>query len=90
MPKYKNLLLTSKRRKSKSKKRKLVQREPESLFPVNQEIEEDEDETGFKLKIAAPSQEHGVQPLGNLYFNPGSVNVRNTGLVMSLSGGISY
>ncbi|CAL9229410.1 unnamed protein product, partial [Arabidopsis halleri] len=42
--------------------------------------EEDEDEGGFKLKIAAPSQEHGVQPLGNLYFNPGSVNVRNTGL----------
>ncbi|VVB13461.1 unnamed protein product [Arabis nemorensis] len=88
MSSRKKLLLTSKlrnkRRKSnsKSKKQRLVHDEPESLFPERALEEEEEDYgDGFKLKTSAPSREHGVQPLGNLYFvNPGSVNVRNTGL----------
>lgn len=40
----------------------------------------EEEEEGFNLKSSAPSNSHGVQPLGNLYFNPGYVNSRNTGL----------
>ncbi|KAJ4840092.1 hypothetical protein Tsubulata_009911 [Turnera subulata] len=44
------------------------------------ENEEEEEEDGFSLKNSAPSDTHGVQPLGNLYLNPGSVNSRNTGL----------
>ncbi|XP_045795815.1 F-box protein At5g06550 [Trifolium pratense] len=44
-------------------------------------IEEEEDtEEGFSIKSSAPSQTHGVQPLGNLYLNPGSINSRDTGL----------
>ncbi|BBH07537.1 F-box protein [Prunus dulcis] len=49
---------------------------------IEEEEEEDGDdvEEGFNLKASAPSQSHGVQPLGNLYLSPGSVNSRNTGL----------
>eukprot|EP00257_Ricinus_communis_P018983 XP_015577832.1 F-box protein At5g06550 [Ricinus communis] len=43
--------------------------------------EEEEDAQGFSLKNSAPSHIfYGVQPLGNLYLNPGSINSRNTGL----------
>ncbi|XP_038697866.1 F-box protein At5g06550 [Tripterygium wilfordii] len=41
---------------------------------------EEEIEVGFSLKSSARSHSHGVQPLGNLYLNPGSINSRNTGL----------
>lgn len=47
-----------------------------SPFP----IEEDDTEEGFSIKTSAPSHTHGVQPLGNLYLNPGSINSRDTGL----------
>ncbi|XP_061372157.1 arginine-specific demethylase JMJ22 [Gastrolobium bilobum] len=44
-------------------------------------VEEEEDtEEGFRIKSSAPSHNHGVQPLGNLYLNPGSINSRDTGL----------
>ncbi|XP_050234411.1 arginine-specific demethylase JMJ22 [Mercurialis annua] len=43
--------------------------------------EDDDDVQGFRLKNTAPSHtSYGVQPLGNLYFNPGSSNSRNIGL----------
>ncbi|CAN1306839.1 Arginine-specific demethylase JMJ22 [Linum perenne] len=44
------------------------------------EDEEEEEGFNFNLKGSAPSHSHGVQPLGNLYFNPGAVNSRNPGL----------
>ncbi|CAN8298428.1 unnamed protein product [Cochlearia groenlandica] len=78
------------RRKSKLKRQKLTRNDRESLFPENpptEEVEEEEEEeeeddgNGFKLKTTSTTREHGVQPLGNLYFvNRGAVNVRNTGL----------
>ncbi|CAH2073842.1 unnamed protein product [Thlaspi arvense] len=92
MPSCKNLLLASNLRnmrrksKSKSKRRKPLRNEGEALLPesalVEEEEEEEEDEgPGFKLKTRGTSREHGVQPLGNLYFiNRGAVNERNTGL----------
>ncbi|KAI5425224.1 arginine-specific demethylase JMJ22 [Lathyrus oleraceus] len=43
-------------------------------------VEEEDTEEGFSIKSSAPSHTHGVQPLGNLYFNPGSINSRDTGL----------
>lgn len=46
---------------------------------VEEEEEEDAEEC-FDIKSSAPSHTHGVQPLGNLYFNPGSINSRDTGL----------
>ena len=46
----------------------------------NPEEEEDEPEEGFNLKTSAPSQNHGVQPLGNLYMSSTSLNSRDTGL----------
>ncbi|XP_021886897.1 F-box protein At5g06550 [Carica papaya] len=63
--------------KSSSKKRKHVNTKEESLL-----AEEDDrgNEEGFKLKDSAPSLMHSVQPLGNLYLNPGTINSRNTGL----------
>nr|XP_023878641.1 F-box protein At5g06550 [Quercus suber] len=58
-----------------SKKHNLVSKKQ------NYEEEEEDCEEGFNLKTsAAPSHTHGVQPLGNLYINPGSINSRNTGL----------
>ncbi|XP_057718851.1 arginine-specific demethylase JMJ22 [Arachis stenosperma] len=50
--------------------------------PHEEEDEEGEEnaEEGFKLKSSAPLLTHGVQPLGNLYLNPGSINSRDTGL----------
>ncbi|XP_028784919.1 F-box protein At5g06550 [Neltuma alba] len=39
-----------------------------------------EDTEGFRLKTYAPSHTYWVQPLGNLYLNPGSINCRDTGL----------
>ncbi|XP_054803393.1 arginine-specific demethylase JMJ22 [Prosopis cineraria] len=39
-----------------------------------------EDTEGFRLKSSAPSHTYWVQPLGNLYLNPGSINCRDTGL----------
>ncbi|KAI3688012.1 hypothetical protein L1987_81718 [Smallanthus sonchifolius] len=37
-------------------------------------------EDGFRLKGSSPSQNYGVQPLGNLYFTSSPHNSRNTGL----------
>lgn len=87
---------TIKRKKSKSKSRnktknRNVSKTRNSIskkqeLPHEDEYEEEEEEEGdteggFSLKTsAAPSHTHGVQPLGNLYLNPGSVNSRNTGL----------
>lgn len=64
--------------KSFSRKQELPQ--PEELEAIKEETEEEEGGGGYNLKSSAPSNTHGVQPLGNLYFNPGSVNSRNTGL----------
>ncbi|KAL5741992.1 hypothetical protein ACOSP7_028724 [Xanthoceras sorbifolium] len=81
-------LAIKKKKKSKNKNKnrtrniKSASRKRES--PLHQEledIEEEEDtEEGFNLKSSSRSHCHGVQPLGNLFFNPGSVNSRNTGL----------
>ncbi|KAH7512292.1 arginine-specific demethylase JMJ22 [Ziziphus jujuba] len=62
-------------RKQNSISKKDLQEEEEE-----EEEEEDYTEEGFRLKASAPSHVHGVQPLGNLYLNPGSINSRNTGL----------
>ncbi|CAA7026818.1 unnamed protein product [Microthlaspi erraticum] len=86
MPSCKNLLLAmvlrNRRRKSKSKRQKLTHNERKSLLSESAPTEEEEEDgAGFKLKTRETSREHGVQPLGNLYFvNRGAVNVRNTGL----------
>ena len=51
-------------------------------LPHPEEEEEvlDDTEEGFRLKSSAPSNTYGVQPLGNLYLSPGSINSRDTGL----------
>ncbi|XP_009362639.1 F-box protein At5g06550 isoform X1 [Pyrus x bretschneideri] len=76
-----------KKTKTKSKKKKTTKSVSTKQNPISknyqelEEEEEDEDfEEGFNLKASAPSSSHGVQPLGNLYLSPGSVNSRNTGL----------
>lgn len=48
-------------------------------LPDQEEVMEDTEE-GFRLKSYAPSHTYGVQPLGNLYLNPRSINSRDTGL----------
>ncbi|XVF55927.1 hypothetical protein PTKIN_Ptkin06aG0075100 [Pterospermum kingtungense] len=53
--------------------------EKKKFIAETQQFEEEEEE-GFNLKSSNPLHSYGVQPLGNLYFNPGSVNSRNTGL----------
>lgn len=70
------------RKRNRQRKRKREQ----NFVSKNQQplpltvVEEEEVEEGFSLKTSAPSHSHGVQPLGNLYFNPSSHNSRNTGL----------
>ncbi|XP_052174512.1 arginine-specific demethylase JMJ22 [Diospyros lotus] len=88
----KNLLLKPTERNRKRKRRikngiPTVLREPNITFRKQQEPpppepteEGEEKEEGFSLKPSAPSQSHGVQPLGNLYFSASSHNSRNTGL----------
>lgn len=82
---------TIKKRKKKKIRSKTTPRKQNPICEKYQEegdIEEDfeeaedgdEVEEGFNLKASALSHTHGVQPLGNLYLNPGSVNSRNTGL----------
>lgn len=56
-----------------------VAAKPYQIAPEEEQEEEDDDE-GFSLKASSQSDSHGVQPLGNLYFNPSSHNSRNTGL----------
>ncbi|KAL4354593.1 hypothetical protein GQ457_06G011230 [Hibiscus cannabinus] len=66
--------------KTKLKTNKNVSRK-QDFIAINTHLEHnEEEEEGFNLKSSAPSHSHGVQPLGNLYFNPGSINSRNTGL----------
>ncbi|XVE96224.1 hypothetical protein REPUB_Repub02eG0203300 [Reevesia pubescens] len=68
--------------KTKLKTNKNISRK-QKFIAKNQQIEDnddDEEEESFNLKSSAPSHSHGVQPLGNLYINPGSINSRNTGL----------
>ncbi|XP_058738940.1 arginine-specific demethylase JMJ22 [Vicia villosa] len=87
-----NLLSHVKTRRTKKTNRKNRNKNPHK--PRNQtcissitnnspsliEEEEEDAEEGFSIKSSAPSHTHGVQPLGNLYFNPGSINSRDTGL----------
>ncbi|XP_012074254.1 F-box protein At5g06550 [Jatropha curcas] len=96
MLRYRNLLsktlkkknLTSKAKprnknaKHSRRKQEPVAQNQESAYQNNQETEDVEEETeeGFSLKSSAPSHTCGVQPLGNLYMNTGSINSRNTGL----------
>ncbi|KAK4377811.1 hypothetical protein RND71_004107 [Anisodus tanguticus] len=42
--------------------------------------EQEDDDEGFGLKDSVQSDNHGVQPLGNLYISPSFHNSRNTGL----------
>lgn len=65
-----------------SRKQNSISKKLESPHQEYEEEQEEEDiEEGFSLKTsAAPSHTHGVQPLGNLYLSPGSVNSRNAGL----------
>ncbi|KAE8715284.1 F-box protein [Hibiscus syriacus] len=69
---------TKNKTKTKLKTKRNVSRKQDSIA-TNTNLEHNEEE-GFNLKSSAPSHSHGVQPLGNLYFNPGSINSRNTGL----------
>lgn len=84
-------LLSSVKRRTKNNirnrnRRKLRKQNSISIttkdFPCLRTEEEEEDtEEGFSIKSSAPSHTHGVQPLGNLYLNPGtSTNSRDTGL----------
>ncbi|GKU91088.1 hypothetical protein SLEP1_g5008 [Rubroshorea leprosula] len=79
-----SLLSRTIRRKKKDPKRiksnKNIKNVPREQELPNQQQEDEDNEEGFNLKSSAPSHTHGVQPLGNLYLNPGSVNSRNTGL----------
>ena len=79
--------INKKRKKNKSKNKNKNSNtrvsKKHNLVSKTQTYEEEEEhcEEGFNLKTsAAPSHTHGVQPLGNLYINPGSINSRNTGL----------
>ncbi|KAG4204607.1 hypothetical protein ERO13_A04G056100v2 [Gossypium hirsutum] len=65
--------------KTKLKTHKNVSR-TRDFIPKNMHLEDNEEEVGFNLKSSAPSHSHWVQPLGNLYFNPGALNSRNIGL----------
>ncbi|XP_022743936.1 LOW QUALITY PROTEIN: F-box protein At5g06550-like [Durio zibethinus] len=80
-----NLLSHTLKRKSKTK----TKNKTKTILKINKNVsrklkfiakEEEEEEEGFNLKSSAPSNSHGVRPLGNLYFNLGSINSRNTGL----------
>ncbi|XP_051152452.1 arginine-specific demethylase JMJ22 [Andrographis paniculata] len=46
----------------------------------HEQVGVDEEDVAFSLKGSARSHSHGVQPLGNLYFTPSSVNSRDVGL----------
>lgn len=76
-----NLLsrIIKKNRHKKPKTKTRNKRQETKEEPVEQD-ELEEDTEGFNLKTSAPSNTYGVQPLGNLYFDPGSINSRNTGL----------
>ncbi|XWS59330.1 hypothetical protein CRYUN_Cryun08bG0112600 [Craigia yunnanensis] len=76
-----SLLSQTIKRKTKTrlKTNKNVSRK-QKFIAKNQQLEDNEEEKGFDLKSSAPSHSHGVQPLGNLYLNLGSINSRNTGL----------
>ncbi|KAK0586026.1 hypothetical protein LWI29_038232 [Acer saccharum] len=72
-----------KKKKSKNKNKKSASRKHESPPHQLQEledVEEEDTEEAFSLKSSARSHSHGVQPLGNFFCNPGSINSRNTGL----------
>lgn len=69
-----------KKKNNKVKHRSQLRRKSASQKKNPIEEEEEEIEEGFSLKSSSRSNSHGVQPLGNLYVNPGSVNSRNTGL----------
>ncbi|CAI0406472.1 unnamed protein product [Linum tenue] len=67
--------------KTKTRRKKTLPSKTAAISKQQEvEIQDEEGEEGFNLKVSAPSHAHGVQPLGNLYLNPGSVNSRNTGL----------
>lgn len=81
------IIKKKKKNRNKNKVRKILCRKQNSISKkhlreedVHHEDEEEKIEEGFRLKASAPSHAHGVQPLGNLYLNPGSINSRNTGL----------
>ncbi|KAL6997883.1 Arginine-specific demethylase jmj22 [Sarracenia purpurea var. burkii] len=76
-----------KRKNSKAavpRKQNFVSKKLEPPLPliVEEEVEEEEkeEEEGFRLRTSALLHCHGVQPLGNLYFNSSSRNSRDTGL----------
>ncbi|KAI4300616.1 hypothetical protein L6164_033972 [Bauhinia variegata] len=76
------LYQTRKIKKKNATRRKLRTQTPcKTKLPVREddEVLEDPEEDGFKL-TSASSQAYVVQPLGNLYLNPGSTNSRDTGL----------
>lgn len=67
---------------SVSRNHVFASRKPEAdiLHQLEKEKVDDDSAEGFSLKASAPSNSHGVQPLGNLYFSPSSHNSRNSGL----------
>ncbi|GAV63901.1 PPR domain-containing protein/PPR_2 domain-containing protein/Cupin_8 domain-containing protein/DYW_deaminase domain-containing protein, partial [Cephalotus follicularis] len=66
--------------KNVSKKQNTISNRQELQLQEEEEEDIENIEEGFNLKTSAPSHKHGVQPLGNLYMNPGSLNSRNAGL----------
>ncbi|KAF2289578.1 hypothetical protein GH714_037285 [Hevea brasiliensis] len=77
----KNLKAKTKARNKTSSRRKRESIPKHQHLHEYQEIEDSEEEAeGFSLKALALSHTYEVQPLGNLYLNPGSINSRNTGL----------
>ncbi|GMH29017.1 hypothetical protein Nepgr_030860 [Nepenthes gracilis] len=74
--KRKNSKMRSITRARTSQNRKIVSNKQAPIDPHREEDEED----GFSLKTSAHSNNHGVQPLGNLYLSPTSHNSRDAGL----------
>lgn len=72
-----NLLKQIKKRKRR-KSHKCITKNPKQK--TEQEQEDFATEDGFSLKGSSPSQNYGVQPLGNFYFSSSPHNSRNTGL----------
>ncbi|KMT11598.1 hypothetical protein BVRB_5g109130 [Beta vulgaris subsp. vulgaris] len=81
------LLRPIKRKKKKKNKNKPITTThqnhcilPSDVQPMDYPEEDEPEEDGFSLKSSAPSNNHGVQPLGNFFLSSTSHNSRDAGL----------
>ncbi|KAH9620773.1 hypothetical protein KSS87_000184 [Heliosperma pusillum] len=83
---FKHKLFNKKKKTKKNKKKiKHISQQNGTFSSTNnkqhiENPENDETDEGFSLKSSAPSHNHGVQPLGNLYLSSNPHNSRDTGL----------